>query len=35
MGGLVIECKETVVEGEWVDNQVQGKTRNSGRGYSG
>ena len=31
-GGEVIECKEIVVEGKEINNQVQGKIRNSGRG---
>ena len=34
-GGEVIECKEIVVEGKEIDNEVQGKMRNSGRVYSG
>ena len=28
----VIEGKEIVVEGKYIDNQPQGKTKNSGRG---
>ena len=32
-GGEVIERKEIVVEGKDVDNQVQGKMINTGRGY--
>ena len=35
-GGEVDECNEIVIEGKDIDNHVQGKMRNSGRGsYSG